>query len=248
VVDRNRRHRRRARSLKESTMLNITSRHDRTFRCDPAEAALVIVDMQRDFIEDGGACGVGRMNVKPLQDVVPRVRKLLDAARSVGMQVVHTRYGFKTDLSDLPEAVRQQSRDAGGEYGTPGPLGRILTQGEPGFQILPELQPADGEWVVDKSTFGAFTHTTLDASLRAKGIKSIILCGVTTQCCVEGTLREAVDRGYFMLTVADCCGAFEPELQEGTLRIIQSEGHLFGWIADLQDLLSAMPSSSREAA
>jgi biuret amidohydrolase len=229
-------------------VFTINSFSNRSFACEASRTALVIVDMQRDFIEDGGACGAGGMNVKALQDVVPRVRTLLNMARNVGFQIVHTRYGFKSDLSDPPEAVRQQSRDAGGEYGTPGPLGRILTQGEAGFQILPELQPAEGELVIDKSTFGAFTHTGLDATLRAKGISHIILCGVTTQCCVEGTLREAIDRGYFVLTLADCCGAFEPELQEGTLRAIQSEGHLLGWIAGLDDVLGAINPTQQAAA
>lgn len=126
--------------------------------------------------------------------------------------------------------MREQSREAGGEYGTPGPLGRILTEGEPGFEIIEPLTPRPDEIVVNKSTFGAFTYTDLDEQLKERGITHVVICGVTTQCCVECTLREAVDRGYFVLTLDDCCGAFEDELQEGTLRAIQSEGHLFGWI------------------
>jgi nicotinamidase-related amidase len=195
--------------------------------------------MQRDFVETEGACGAGGMNVAPLQDVVPRVRSLLDLFRDEGATIVHTRYGFRPDMSDLPEPVRLQSKEAGGEYGTPGPLGRILTQGEPGFQIIEQLTPKPGETVIDKSTFGAFANTELDNVLRGKGISHVMICGVTTQCCVEGTLREAIDRGYFVLTVADCCGAFEQALQTGTLNAIQSEGHLFGWIADSTDILAA---------
>lgn len=220
-------------------MLKIDSVGGRTFACDFTNTALIIVDMQRDFVESEGACGAGGLNVAPLQDVVSRVRSLLDLFRSEGATVVHTRYGFRPDMSDLPESVRLQSKEAGGEYGTPGPLGRILTQGEPGFQIIEPLTPRAGETVIDKSTFGAFTYTELDNILRAKGISHVMICGVTTQCCVEGTLREAVDRGYFVLTVADCCGAFEPDLQSGTLNAIQSEGHLFGWIANSSDILTA---------
>ncbi|MBT8154714.1 cysteine hydrolase [Epibacterium ulvae] len=220
-------------------MKSVQAWSDRNFEFDYSTTALIIVDMQRDFVEDEGACGAGGMNVKPLQAVVPRIKSLLERFRENGAPVVHTRYGFKPDMSDLPEAVRLQSKAAGGEYGTPGPLGRILTQGEAGFEILAELSPKPGETVVNKSTFGAFTYTELDKILRGKGVSHVVICGVTTQCCVEGTLREAVDRGYFVLTVADCCGAFEEKLQKGTLDAIQSEAHLFGWIADSQDVLSA---------
>lgn len=220
-------------------MLNIGAYDNRNFSCDLSKTALIIVDMQRDFVEDAGACGDGGLNVKPLQNVIPRIQSILELFRNNGATVVHTRYGFKPDMSDLPEPVRLQSKEAGGEYGTPGPLGRILTQGEAGFQIIDELTPRPGETVIDKSTFGAFTYTELHNILRGKGITHVLICGVTTQCCVEGTLREAIDRGYFVLTIADCCGAFEPKLQDGTLSAIQSEGHLFGWIADSTNILSA---------
>ena len=219
--------------------ISVKSRGDRAFDFAFETTALIIVDMQRDFIEDGGACGVLGADVKPLQEIIPRVRALLDLFREAGAVIVHTRYGFKPDLSDLPEPVRQQSRDAGGEYGSAGPLGRILTQGEDGFELIPELEPAPGEIVVDKSTFGAFTNTELDKTLRGKGVTHVVVCGVTTQCCVEGTLREAVDRGYYVLTVEDCCGAFEPELHQGTMSVIQSEGHLFGWISTSDEIGSA---------
>ncbi|MEM9762174.1 MAG: isochorismatase family cysteine hydrolase [Pseudomonadota bacterium] len=221
-------------------MPSISATDNRTYTFEPATTALIIVDMQRDFIEDGGACGVGGMNVKPLQAVIPRVKAVLEAFREAGTTIVHTRYGFKPDMSNLPQSVREQSREAGGEYGTPGPLGRILTEGEPGFEIVGPLTPRAGEIVINKSTFGAFTYTDLDDQLKARGITHAVICGVTTQCCVECTLREAVDRGYFVLTLADCCGAFEDELQDGTLRVIQSEGHLFGWISSGDDIVSAL--------
>ena len=222
-------------------MIEVSCRADRTFSIDPASTALLIVDMQYDFVADEGASGGGHVDLKPLQACVPRVRAVLDAARGLGMTVAYTRYGFKADLSNLAQSVREQSRDAGGEYGTPGPMGRILTEGEPGFQILPELTPAEGEIVVDKPTFGAFSSTDLHARLQARGVTRLLICGVTTQCCVEGTIREAVDLGYYVMTLEDCCGAFEPEWHEGTLRAMQSEGHLFGWVGTSEALLAAIP-------
>lgn len=216
----------------------------RRFAFDPATTALVIVDMQHDFVSDGGACGVLGADVKPLQAIVPRLQRVLSAMRQLGTTIVHTRYGFRSDLSNLPEAVRQQSRDAGGEYGSPGPMGRILTEGEPGFAIIPELSPREDEIVINKASFGAFTNTTLHDQLQARGITHLIIGGVTTQCCVEGTLREAVDRGYFCLTLNDGCAAFESELHDGTMRTIRSEGHLFGWIASCENLVAALPMAA----
>lgn len=225
-------------------MINVPCVGSRTFSFDPARTAFISVDMQHDFVSDHGACGAAGMNMTAVQAVIPRLRSVLSSMRSAGALVVHTRYGFKPDLSNLPESVRQQSRDAGGEYGTPGPMGRILIDGEKGFEIIPEMTPGSGELVIDKATFGAFTDTDLHRYLRSREITHLIIGGVTTQCCVEGTLREAVDRGYFCLTLNDGSGAFEAEHHEGTMRAIQSEGHLFGWIANCDDVVAAI----REAA
>lgn len=226
-------------------MIEVRCWSERQFVCDPGSTALVVIDMQRDFVDPAGACAAVGADVRPLLAIVPRVQSVLAEARRLRMPVVHTRYGFRPDLSDLPEAVRRQSRDAGGEYGTPGPLGRILTQGEAGHAILEELAPAPGELVIDKATFGAFTRTLLEAELAARRVTHLVICGVTTQCCVEGTIREAVDRGYYVLTLEDCCAAFEPDLHAGTLRALQSEGHLYGWIASgaaFQQALQRLPS------
>ena len=225
-------------------MINIASADDRVFQFDPSTTALIVVDMQRDFVDAEGACAAVGADVKPLLAIVPRLQRVLARMRDLGATVVHTRYGFKADLSDLPESVRQQSRDAGGEYGQPGPLGRVLTQGEPGFEILTDLEPLDGEKVVDKASFGAFTNTDLDAYLKSCRITHVVIGGVTTQCCVEGTLREAVDRGYFVLTLEDGCAAFEQELHDSTMRTIQSEGHLFGWIASCDAFLNPLAEAA----
>ncbi len=227
-------------------MIEVSCTADRSFSFNPATSAFLIVDMQYNFVADEGACGGGHVDLKPLQACVPRIRAVLDAARGLGVTIAYTRYGFKPDLSNLPASVREQSREAGGEYGTPGPMGRILTEGEPGFQILPELAPADGEIVVDKPTFGAFAGTDLHEQLQARGIRRLLICGVTTQCCVEGTIREAVDLGYYVLTLEDCCGAFERDWHKGTMRALQSEGHLFGWVGTSEALLCALPAAAAE--
>lgn len=204
----------------------------RIFECDPRSTALIVVDMQYDFVDSAGACAIGGFKVAPLQATVPNVQALLELARLAGIAVAYTRYGFRPDLSDLPESVRRQSRDAGGEYGSMGPLGRIMVQGEPGHAILKELEPRREEVIFDKSTFGAFQSTSLEHFLHARGISHLWIAGVTTQCCVESTVREAVDRGFYVLTVDDACAAFDAALHEATLRAIESEGYLFGWIAD----------------
>jgi nicotinamidase-related amidase len=226
-------------------MINVPCAGSRTFSFDARPTAFISVDMQHDFVSDNGACGAAGIDMTSVQAVIPNLQNVLSSMRSAGVAVVHTRYGFKPDLSNLPESVRQQSRDAGGEYGTPGPMGSILIEGEEGFEIIPEMMPRDDEIVIDKATFGAFTDTDLHKHLQSREITHLIIGGVTTQCCVEGTLREAVDRGYFCLTLYDGSGAFETELHEGTMRAIQSEGHLFGWIANCDDVVAAIRAAAK---
>lgn len=225
-------------------MINVPCAASRTFSFDPRRTALVSVDMQHEFVSDNSACGVAGVDMSAPQSIIPHLQKVLASMRSIGATVVHTRYGFKPDLSNLPESVRQQSRDAGAEYGSPGPMGRILVEGEEGFQIIPELMPQEDEIIINKATFGAFADTDLHKQLQSRGITHLIIGGVTTQCCVEGTLREAVDRGYYCLTLNDGCAAFDAELHEATLRAIQSEGHLFGWIANSDDLVEAVSTAA----
>lgn len=197
---------------------------------------MVLIDMQRDFIQNEDANGESG----PVRAIVPSLQRLLGAARRIGMTVAHTREGHVPDLSDLNDAKRERSRDAGAEIGADGRLGRFLVRGEYGHDFIDELRPEAGEWIIDKPGFGAFYATDLDLRLRARGISHLIIGGVTTQCCVQSTLREAVDRGYRCLTLADGCATFDTALHDATMAIIQSEGHLFGWIATCDDVRAAL--------
>lgn len=213
---------------------------DRQFRFDPASTALLLIDMQRDFLDADGASGESDFDVAPLRAIVPRLQNLLAAARTLSMTIAHTREGHNPDLSDLTAVKRERSREAGAEIGATGPLGRYLVRGQPGHDFIDVLRPATGEWVIDKPGFGAFYATDLDHRLRVNGISHLIIGGVTTQCCVQSTLREAVDRGYRCLTLADGCATFDMRLHDATLDMIQSECHLFGWIARCGDVQAAL--------
>lgn len=210
------------------TSLRIACRHERTFTCEPPRTALLVIDMQREFF------AASDDDPNPMLEIVPRVARLVAVARKAGMRVIHTREGYAPDLSDV-SAYRATLDYVGYE----GDLGRSLIRGEPSHDFLDEMQPAPGETVIDKAGFSAFYASGLDNVLRASGIDHLLMCGVTTQCCVHSTLRDAVDRGYWCLTVADCCAASEPALHEAALAIIAGEGHLFGWIADLDDVARA---------
>lgn len=205
--------------------LKVACRGQRSYAFVPAQTAVLSIDMQRDFFGDDGD--------DPMREIVPRVTQLLDAARNIGCRIVHTREGYAPDLSDVT-AYRKSL----GYVGRPGPTGRFLIRGEWGHDFLDEVAPHEGETVIDKPGFSAFYASNLHEQLQASGINRLILCGVTTQCCVHSTLREAVDLGYWCLTIADCCAADDPDLHEAALRLIAGEGDLFGWIGDLQDFLA----------
>ncbi len=216
-------------------MIEVACRAERSYRFDPAKTALMVNDMQRDFLAPGGLCDSEGEDIARLTPIVPRIQGVLAAARRLGFRVIHTREGFAPDLSDLPPLRR-----ARGGVGQPGPLGRFLIRGEAGHDFIEELTPLPGEQVVDKPGFGAFYRTALEADLQEAGVSHLILSGVTTQCCVHSTLREAVDRGFYCLVLEDCCAAFDPALHEAALAIMQGEDHLFGWIAAARDLLAAL--------
>ncbi|MEM6355217.1 MAG: isochorismatase family cysteine hydrolase [Pseudomonadota bacterium] len=197
----------------------------------PAECALVVIDMQRDFCgADGYVAQLGE-DIAPLAACIPMVARCLAAARPAGMRVVYTRQGYRPDLADLPAWRRVKAERYGSPVGKPGPLGRVLVRGEPGFQIVPELAPQAGDLVVDKTANGAFTGTDFDAVLRAAGIRALAFTGVTIDVCVHTTLREANDRGYQSLLIADACGAIEPGLHDWAARSVTIEGGVFGSVA-----------------
>jgi len=202
--------------------------------------ALLVIDMQRDFLDPRGMCGVLGDDVGELQAIVPALRQTLAAGRRAGLEIIHTREGYAADLSDVHAAKAER-----GGIGQKGPLGRFLIRGEAGQDFVAELQPADGEEVIDKPGFSSFYRTDLQARLEAAGITHLVLSGVTSQCCVHSTLRDAVDRGFACLTLADGCAAFDRKLHEATLAIIQGEDHLFGWIAETEAFCSGLePTSS----
>src|SRR5215203_4890798 len=194
-------------------------------------AALIIIDMQRDFLEPGGFGETLGNDVSLLQEAVAPLRKVLDAARAAKMLVIHTREGHRPDLSDAPRHKVERGHPSM-RIGAPGPMGRILIRGEPGHDIIPELYPLAGEPVIDKPGKGAFYATDLDALLRNFGIQHLLVCGVTTEVCVNTTVREANDRGYRCVVLADCCASYFPEFHRMGLAMIKAQGAIFGWVSD----------------
>src|ERR1700704_1189352 len=209
---------------------------------DVAHTALVIIDMQRDFVDRGGFGEALGNDVSLLRKAIAPTRRVLDAVRAKGMLVVHTREGHRADLTDLPRKKKLRGRLKNG-IGDPGPMGRILVRGEYGHDIIDELKPLPSEPVVDKPGKGAFYATDLDSLLRNRGISQLVVCGVTTEVCVNTTVREANDRGYDCVVVADCVGSYFPEFQEMGLRMIKAQGGIFGWVASSEDVIAALPEN-----
>ncbi|MDB5294630.1 MAG: isochorismatase [Phycisphaerales bacterium] len=210
-----------------------------SFDLVPEACALLIIDMQRDFLEPGGFGEMLGNDVSQLRRTIEPNRRLLSAWRSLGLQVLHTREGHRPDLTDLPPAKRVRGRSATC-IGDAGPMGRILVRGEAGHDIIPELYPTAGEPVIDKPGKGAFFATDLHAILQNRGVKQLVVTGVTTEVCVNTTVREANDRGYDCLVPADCVGSYFPEFQEAGLKMIKAQGGIFGWVSDSDRLLAAL--------
>ena len=206
---------------------------------DMDRAALVIIDMQRDFLEPGGFGEALGNDVSRLAAAVPPCRAVLDAARRAGLLVIHTREGHRPDLSDAPKAKLERGHPAA-RIGAPGPMGRILIRGEAGHDIVPELAPLPGEPVIDKPGKGAFYQTDLDLVLKNRGIDTLLVCGVTTEVCVNTTVREANDRGYRCIVLADCCGSYFPEFHEMGLAMIKAQGGIFGWVSSSRPVIGAL--------
>lgn len=209
------------------------------FPLRPAVTALVIIDMQRDFLEPGGFGDALGNDVSLLRAAIGPTAAVLAAARRAGMLVVHTREGHRPDLSDLPPAKHRRGNFPT-RIGDAGPMGRILVRGEAGHGIIPELAPIAGEPVIDKPGKGAFFATDLEAILRGRAVDRLIVCGVTTEVCVHTTVREANDRGFDCLVLSDCTGSYFPEFHVAALAMIRAQGGIFGWVAPSSALLEAL--------
>ncbi len=194
--------------------------------------ALLVIDMQRDFLDPRGYVAQSGVDVALLRVTIEPVQRLLAAARSMGLRVIHTREGHRPDLSDLTPFKRQRTQGSGAAIGSQGPLGRLLVRGEYGHDIVDEVAPWPGEAVIDKPGFGAFYATDLELQLRAGGITHLALAGVTTDICVHTTLREAIDRGFYCTTISDACAAGDPQVHAAMLKCIAGEGNILGQVRD----------------
>jgi nicotinamidase-related amidase len=201
--------------------------------------ALIIIDMQRDFLEPGGFGETLGNDVALLKAAVKPLKAVLDAARAAGLLVIHTREGHRPDLSDAPPFKIERGSPSK-RIGDPGPLGRILVRGEDGHDIIPELYPIQGEPVIDKPGKGAFYQTDLELTLKNCAIENLIVTGVTTEVCVNTTVREANDRGYRCIVLGDCCASYFPEFHDIGLKMIKAQGGIFGWVSDSRNMLAAL--------
>jgi len=209
------------------------------FEFDPQTTALVIIDMQRDFVDPGGFGEALGNNVSLLRKAIPPTKRVLQAAREAKLLVIHTREGHRPDLSDLPAAKKARGKLPVG-IGDKGPMGRILVRGEYGHDIIDELKPNPDEPVIDKPGKGAFYATDFDSVLKHRGIKQLVVCGVTTEVCVNTTVREANDRGYDCLVLEDCVASYFPEFQEAGIKMIKAQGGIFGWVTNSTQFLEAL--------
>ena len=208
---------------------------------DLDRSALIIIDMQRDFLEPGGFGAALGNDVSRLKAAVAPCRAVLAAARAKGMVIIHTREGHLPDLSDAPP-LKIARGDPKMRIGSPGPMGRILIRGEPGHDIIPELYPAAGEIVIDKPGKGAFYRTELEVILKRRNIETLFVCGVTTEVCVNTTVREGNDRGFRCIVLDDCCASYFPEFHTMGLAMIKAQGGIFGWVSTSKVMLNALDS------
>ncbi len=209
----------------------------------PDKVALVVIDMQRDFIEPGGFGETLGNDVTRLQAIIPTVKRLIELFRREGWLVVHTREGHKPDLSDCPKAKRERGNPTL-RIGDHGPMGRILVHGEDGHDIVPELKPVAGEILIDKPGKGSFYATPLAEELKQRGITHLLFAGVTTEVCVQTTMREANDRGYTCLLVEDATESYFAEFKAATIAMIRAQGGIVGWTAPLSTLEAAVAAEA----
>ncbi|MDR7147660.1 isochorismatase family cysteine hydrolase [Rhizobium sp. BE258] len=210
-----------------------------SFNANKSQLALIVIDMQRDFAEPGGFGASLGNDVSRITKIVPDVKRLISGFRSAGLPVIHTMECHRPDLSDLPPAKRDRGSPAI-RIGELGPMGRVLVAGEPGTAILPELAPVDGEIVIEKPGKGAFYATPLGDILQAKGITQLIFAGVTTEVCVQTTMREANDRGYECLLAEEATESYFPEFKKAAIDMIRAQGAIVGWSAHVDDILKGL--------
>ena len=213
---------------------------------DLTRTAIIIIDMQRDFLEPGGFGETLGNDVSLLGRAVAPCRSVLEAARAAGLLVIHTREGHRPDLSDAPKAKLERGKPSM-RIGDPGPMGRILIRGEAGHDIIPELYPITGEPVIDKPGKGAFYNTGLGELVAEPGLSQLLVAGVTTEVCVHTTVREANDRGLDCLVLSDCTASYFPDFHDAALRMVAAQGGIFGWVSDSTSVMSALAAPAEPA-
>lgn len=206
----------------------------------PVKTALLVIDMQRDFLQPDGYAAKAGLDIAPLRAAIGPVSAVLAAARAAGLSIVHTREGHLPDLSDCPPYKLERSRRAGAEIGSKGPLGRLLVRGEYGHDFVDELRPLPDEIVIDKPGYSAFEHTALQQVLSTQGIDTLIVTGITTEVCVSSTLRSAADRGYRCITLRDACASGDLVLHEAALAMIAVEAGVFGDVSTVAEVIGRL--------